>query len=72
MHLISYNKRLDLPQHYHFKFRYLYVIDKIENIKIDSSESSEYKWISIEELKQDKNFGKTANKIDSLNINNTF
>lgn len=70
MHLISYNKILDLPQHYHFEFRYLYIIDKIVNIKLDSSESSEYKWISVEELKQDKNFGKIVKKFDFLNKNN--
>lgn len=66
-HLIDYNRRLDLPEHYHFEFRYLYIIDKIEKIKVDSNESSEYKWISVEELKQNKNFGKIANKFDSLN-----
>ena len=38
-HLIDYNRRLDLPEHYHFEFRYLYVIDKIENINVDSNES---------------------------------
>lgn len=66
-HLINYNRRLDLPEHYHFEFRYLYIIDKIEKIKVDSNESLEYKWISVEELKQDKNFGKIADKFDSLN-----
>ena len=67
-HLIDYNRRLDLPEHYHFEFRYLYVIDKIENINVDSNESSEYRWISVEELKQDENFGKIADKFDLLNL----
>ena len=69
-HLIDYNRRLDLPEHYHFEFRYLYVIDKIENINVDSNESSEYRWISVEELKQDENFGKIADKFDLLNLKN--
>ena len=71
-HLIDYNRRLDLPEHYHFEFRYLYVIDKIENINVDSNESSEYRWISVEELKQDENFGKIADKFDLLNLKNIF
>ena len=69
-HLIDYNRRLDLPEHYHFEFRYLYVIDKIENINVDSNESPEYRWISVEELKQDENFGKIADKFDLLNLKN--
>ena len=71
-HLIDYNRRLDLPEHYHFEFRYLYVIDKIKNINVDSNESSEYRWISVEELKQDENFGKIADKFDLLNLKNIF
>ena len=67
-HLIGYNRRLDLPEHYHFEFRYLYVIDKIENINVYSNESSEYRWISVEELRQDENFGKIADKFDLLNL----
>ena len=69
-HLIDYNRRLDLPEHYHFEFRYLYVVDKIKNINVDSNESSEYRWISVEELKQDENFGKIADKFDLLNLKN--
>ena len=48
----------------------MYVIDKIENINVDSNESSEYRWISVEELKQDENFGKIADKFDLLNLKN--
>lgn len=71
-HVINYNKRLDLPQHYHFEYRYLYVIDKIENIKVDSNESSEYKWISVEELRQDKNYGRIVDKFDLLDLKSIF
>ena len=55
-HKISYNKRLNLPEHYHFDFRYFFTIDKIENIKIDKKEHSSYKWIDLSELARDKNF----------------
>ena len=64
-HVISYNERLDLPEHYHFEFRYLFAIDSIKEVKLDLSESSKFKWISIEELREDKNYGRIAEKIDS-------
>ena len=64
-HVIPYNERLNLPEHYHFEFRYLFMIDSIKEVKLDLSESSKLKWISIDELKNDKNYGKIAEKIDS-------
>lgn len=64
-HVIPYNERLDLPEHYHFEFRYLFAIDSIKKVKLDLSESSKFKWISIEELREDKNYGRIAEKIDS-------
>lgn len=70
IHVINHNKRLNLPQHYHFEYRYLYVIDKIENIKVYSNESSEYKWLSVEELRQDKNYGRIVDKFDLLDLKN--
>lgn len=65
-HLIPYNKRLDLPEHYHFEFRYLFTIDSIKNVKLDKEESSRYKWIDIDELREDKNYGKILEKIESI------
>lgn len=62
-HEIPYNSRLNLPAHYHFDFRYLFILDEIENIKIDDKESSEYKWIEASELCNDQNYGKIAPKI---------
>ncbi len=62
-HLIKYNDRLNLPEHYHFDFRYLFIVDKISKIKIEEDELSNYKWIDINELKNDLNYGKVANKI---------
>lgn len=66
IHKIDYNQRLNLPEHYHFEFRYLFMIDRISDIKIDYDELSDYKWISIEELSNDVNYGKIAKKIMKL------
>lgn len=68
-HLILYNERLNLPAHYNFDFRYLFIVDKISKIKIDQNELSSYKWIDIYELKNDLNYGKIVNKIENI-INN--
>jgi len=65
-HLIGYNERLNLPAHYHFDFRYLFIVDKISRIKIDLNELSNYKWIDIYELKNDLNYGKIVNKIENI------
>ena len=62
-HLIPYNERLDLPEHYHFDFRYLFTIENIKEVKLDLSESSSFKWISMDELENDKNYGKIVKKI---------
>ena len=61
--LIPYNERLDLPEHYHYDFRYLFTVDSIEEVKIDRSESSNFKWITVEEFGEDENFGKITNKL---------
>lgn len=65
-HLVSYNQRLNLPEHYHYEFRYLFIIDSIQEVRLDQSELSEYKWINKAELKQDKNYGKVVEKINLL------
>lgn len=62
-HLIKHNERLNLPEHYHFDFRYLFMVDKISKIKIDTDELSNYKWIDINELSNDPNYGKIAIKL---------
>ena len=62
-HRIGYNERLNLPEHYHFDFRYLFMVDKISDIKIDAEELSSYKWVSVDELSGDPNYGMVANKI---------
>ena len=65
-HKIGYNERLNLPEHYHFDFRYLFIVDKISDIKTDAEELSSYKWISVEELSSDPNYGMVANKIKKV------
>ena len=65
-HVIPYNERLNLPEHYHFEFRYLFTIDCIQEVKLDIDESSKFKWISKDELRMDKNFGKIVKKFDLL------
>lgn len=65
-HKIGYNERLNLPEHYHFDFRYLFVVDKIQDIKTDEDEMSGYKWISLDELTNDPNYGRVAIKIKRI------
>ena len=60
---IEINKRLNLPQHYHFDFRYLFIIDEIQKIKIDAEELAEFKWLGIEELENNKSFKNVIEKI---------
>jgi len=50
-HLIPYNERLDIKEHLHFDFRYLFMINQIPQIDIDIDELSEYKWVDIKELR---------------------
>lgn len=65
-HKIGYNERLNLPEHCHFDFRYLFMVDKISDIKTDTEELSSYKWISVDELSSDPNYGMIANKIKKV------
>lgn len=66
VHKIKYNCRLNLPEHYHFDCRYLFVIDKIKNIKIDFRELDHYKWVSIDELNDVSCYGNIVQKIKRL------
>lgn len=61
-HLIEYNERLDIPEHYHFEFRYLFTIDKIKDVKIDTEEISEYQWVDIKKL----DYREISNKLENL------
>ena len=65
-HKIPYNARVNMPKHYHFDFRYLFIIENEESVKIDEAEMSEYKWTDKAELSKDINYGKIINKINKL------
>ena len=64
-HKVAYNERLKLPKHFHFDFRYLFIVDSIGEVEIDKNESSAYKWINIEELNQGKVTEKLLKIIDN-------
>ena len=42
------------------------MVDRISDIKTDTEELSSYKWISLEELSNDVNYGRIAIKITKL------
>lgn len=65
-HLIPDNKKINMPKHYHFDFRYLFCVDKISNINFDKDEFKDYKWISLQELSKDKNYGSVVNKLNKV------
>ena len=69
-HLIRYNERLNLPEHYHFDFRYLYIVEKTSEIKIDTEELSSYKWIDVDELSKDSNYGRITVKLKRFLLEN--
>lgn len=65
-HIIGYNEKLDLPEHYHFDFRYFFVVDEMKDLVIDESESSDYKWITYDELAKNPHYGECIEKIKNL------
>lgn len=65
-HKIPFNKIRNLPEHYHFDFRYIFIIDEIKNIKIDTNESDNYQWIDIARLKKDSSYGIVTRKIECI------
>lgn len=70
-HTTPYNKRLNLKEHKHFDFRYLFITPKIADVKQDTEELGDYKWIDMKELSQDEHYGKVAIKIEKIfNENN--
>lgn len=44
IHDIEYNERLDLSSHYHFDFRYLFVVDEVKDVILDEDEMADYRW----------------------------
>ena len=66
IHMIPYNERLNLKEHYHYEFRYLFTIDSIQEVTLDTTESSSFKWIDINELKDNENFGEIVKKFEGI------
>lgn len=62
IHHVEINERLNLPRHYHFDFRYLFIIDNISKINQDEEELGDYKWVSLSEL----NMGYITSKIKKI------
>lgn len=62
IHKIPKNERLNLPEHYHFDFRYLFLIEDKVDIKIDNDEFLEYRWISKNDMVSHTEFGKIVEK----------
>ena len=65
-HYIPKNEKKEEEEHYHHDFGYLFIIDKIENVKLDNNESNGYKWISIENLRNEERFKDIIRKIKEL------
>lgn len=65
-HVIGYNERLNLPEHYHYDFRYLFLVDNTSKIDLDLNELRDYKWIDIDELTNNQNYGKVINKLKNI------
>ena len=63
---IGYNENKNIPEHYHFDFRYIYTIDQITDIYIDEEESADYKWVNLEDLYKDSHYGKIAYKVENI------
>ncbi|MCM1052695.1 MAG: NUDIX domain-containing protein [Ruminococcus sp.] len=65
-HMIPFNKRVNMLEHYHFDFRYLFLVETMNEISFDEKEFKGYKWISTIELSKDKNFGDVIYKLNKL------
>lgn len=63
---IEYNERLALPSHYHYDFRYVLMIDEIQDIKIDTSELRDYKWLDYEEVINMKRYSYIKDKLINI------
>lgn len=70
-HIIPKNEKKQEDKHYHHDFRYLYIVDSIKEIKIDDKESNSYKWIEINEIRDNDSFIGIVDKILNL-INNKY
>lgn len=65
-HIIPFNERVNMNEHYHFDFRYLFLVNEPCEVKIDKSECFSYKWISSNDLIEDEVFSVIVKKIKNL------
>ncbi len=66
IHRISYNETLSLPAHYHFDYRYFFVVEHMSDLVIDESESLGYKWVNFEEISKNSHYEQCIAKIEEL------
>ena len=65
-HFIPENDKKKEEGHYHHDFRYLFTVDKIQDVNLDYNESTGYKWIDIDELKNNEKFVLIIEKIENI------
>ena len=66
IHHLSRNEKFNLPPHYHFDFRYFFLVDGEEDLVIDENEASGYKWVSFDELKSNPFYSRCIDKIEKV------
>ncbi len=65
-HTIPFNKRVNMPEHLHFDFRYVFVTLDESGVAIDEEEMANYKWIDEAALSSDPNYGSIINKLKNI------
>ena len=63
IHSIPYNSRVGMPEHLHFDFRYVFIVDQEYSVKIDKHEIGNFKWVDEQELAQDETYAFILKKI---------
>ena len=66
IHVIPENLKYNMPSHYHYDFRYLFIINEKVNINLDLEELRNYKWISFDEFKKNNEFIEVVEKIKKI------
>ena len=66
IHTTKEVKAKQLPSHKHYDFRYLFVINKEEDVEIDKSEHNDYKWVDIQTLAKEGKYKRVVEKLRSL------
>lgn len=66
IHLIPFNERVLMPEHYHFDFRYIFLIEDIDKVVVDKNELRDYQWILSSELSMNANFEKVIKKFQDF------